>query len=107
MTRIQLQPLERQVVVLVGATSGIGPETARRLAARGAAPASSAPDATDVATIERELMEAVAADVLSMATDVADPAAVARLADETVTRFGRIDSWVHVAGVDLFAPFEE
>ncbi len=107
MTRIQLQPLERQVVVLVGATSGIGRETARRLAARGATLAISARDATDVATIERELMEAGAADVLSTATDVADPAAVARLADETVTRFGRIDSWVHVAGVDLFAPFEE
>lgn len=106
MPPIELRPLDQQVVVLVGATSGIGRETARRLAARHATLVVSARDADDLVALDRELRILGATDVATVVADVAEAAAMRRLAEDAVARFHRIDTWIHVAGVDLFAPFE-
>lgn len=92
------RPLSHQVVVVTGASSGIGRRTAQHLAARGArvVVTSRRADALDelVGEIEADGGEALA--VPADVTSEEDLRAVARAA---VDRFGRIDTWVNVAGV--------
>jgi NAD(P)-dependent dehydrogenase (short-subunit alcohol dehydrogenase family) len=53
------------------------------------------------------LVEDTRGDVAAVPTDVADPAAVYRLADEAERRFGRIDTWVNGAAVSVYARVED
>lgn len=94
------------VVVITGASSGIGRATARRYAARGAR--------LVLASRSRPALEHVAGDcraagarVLVVPADVADEAAVHALAEAAVREFGRIDVWVGGAGVFAYGRFEE
>jgi NAD(P)-dependent dehydrogenase (short-subunit alcohol dehydrogenase family) len=83
------------VSVIVGAGSGIGAATARRLASEGAIPV--------LLDINLPAAEKVAADIpgaTAYATDVSDPRAVDATFEAVLTRFGRIDLLAHVAGVD-------
>ncbi len=95
------KPLDRQVVVLTGATSGIGLATARLLSRRGA-------DLVIVAR-NREALDKLAAELdrpgsgcLAVVADVADEAALDDVASQTIQRFGRIDSWVNNAAAAMF-----
>lgn len=97
------KPLAGRVAVVTGATSGIGAATAQRLVADGAA----------VALVGRreerldELAVFLADDgVIPIAADIADPDAVARVADTVRAKFGRVDLVVANAGAMLAAPFE-
>lgn len=87
-----------QVVVVVGATSGIGRATTLALAERGAdlvlAARSRAPLDELVTRVEAQ-----GARALAVPTDVVDADAVDRLADAAVATFGRIDGWVQAAAV--------
>lgn len=105
--KIEHRALSEQVVVVVGAASGIGRQTALRLAERGARLVLVARDADALATLEPEVRDRGAADVLVAAADVTDPWAMERVANDAVARFGRIDTWAHIAGVDVWATFEE
>jgi NAD(P)-dependent dehydrogenase (short-subunit alcohol dehydrogenase family) len=95
-----------RVVVVTGASSGIGRASALAFAADGA---------TVVVTARRaELLEEVAAacreqgvDAVAIPADVRDPDAVDAVAREAVGRFGRLDVWVNNAAVSLFSPVEE
>jgi len=103
---MKLKPIEQQVVVVVGATSGIGRETALRFADRGAkvvAAGRSTPALeTLVQDINRQGGEAVA-----VTTDTSDFQQVQALANRAVEAYGRIDTWVHAAAVSMYAPFTE
>jgi NAD(P)-dependent dehydrogenase (short-subunit alcohol dehydrogenase family) len=103
---IRLKPLEDQVVVIVGASSGIGRQTAYRMAERGARLVVVARDAPALEALAAELRSGGAADAMAVAADVSMPAAMTMVADQAVDRFGRIDTWAHVAGIDVWAPFE-
>ncbi|WBB69852.1 SDR family NAD(P)-dependent oxidoreductase [Micromonospora sp. WMMD812] len=94
-----------RVVVVVGATSGIGRAAARAFAGRGdrLVLAARAPQA--LADVRGECA-AVGAEVLTVPTDVTTPGALDALAEATVDRFGRIDVWVHTAAVTAYGPFE-
>ena len=94
------------MVVITGASSGIGRAAARRLARRGSALALCARSPEPLAEIAAEC-EAGGAEVLYRALDVADEEAVEGLAAATVERFGRLDVWVNNAGTIAYGPFEE
>lgn len=86
--------MDSKVVVITGASSGIGAALAERLAARGAAVAL-------VARREPEL-RAVAArcgpHALAIVADMTRREEVRRAVDETIARFGRVDVWINNAG---------
>jgi NAD(P)-dependent dehydrogenase (short-subunit alcohol dehydrogenase family) len=94
------------VVVVTGASSGIGRATALELARRGARAVVAARSDEPLETLVGEC-RAFGADALDVPTDVADAEAVDRLAQAAVEHFGRIDAWVNNASVSLVATFEE
>jgi short-subunit dehydrogenase len=100
------RPLEEAVVVITGASSGIGRAAALRLARRGASLALCARSPAPLAEVAAQCETAGAA-TLQRPLDVADEDAVESFAAATVERFGRIDVWVNNAGVMAYGPFAE
>src|SRR3954452_19711468 len=101
MPDITLKPASQQVVVVMGASSGIGRATAARFAKEGAKVVVAARGEQGL----RSLVEEIRADggeAIAEVADVTDPAQMYR----AVTEYGRLDTWVHVSGVLLVAPFE-
>jgi NAD(P)-dependent dehydrogenase (short-subunit alcohol dehydrogenase family) len=94
------------VVVVTGASSGIGRATALEFARAGARVVLAARRADALEELARECRDA-GGEALAVPTDVTDEHAVQRLAQTAVDRFGRLDVWVNNAGVTLFARFEE
>lgn len=92
------RPLSEQVVVLVGASSGMGRATALHMAARGARVVAVARNAAALESLVEEI-RAAGGEALAIpgdATSEADMRAVARSTEE---RFGRIDTWINNASV--------
>jgi NAD(P)-dependent dehydrogenase (short-subunit alcohol dehydrogenase family) len=94
------------VVVITGASSGIGRATAHKLALRGARLVLSARSAASLEAAADECRKS-GADVLTVVADVAAEDDVVRLKDAAVQRFGRVDGWVHTAAVIAYGRFED
>lgn len=90
-------PLAGHVVIVTGASSGIGAATARSLARRGAKPVLAARSVERLEALGAELGEAA----LVVPTDVTRGADVARLVERTLAHFGRIDALFANAGLYL------
>lgn len=99
-------PLEQAVVVITGASSGIGRAAALRIARRGGSLSLCGRSPQPLSELAREC-EAAGAAVHFQALDVADEAAVEAFAGATVARFGRIDVWVNNAGTMAYGEFSE
>ena len=96
-----MTPLENQVIVITGASSGIGRGTALG-AARGGAKLVIAARGGEALDTARAEIEAAGASVIAVPTDVADDAQVDALARRAMEHFGRIDTWVNNASVSIY-----
>mgnify|MGYP001316316811 CR=1 FL=1 len=94
------------VVVVTGASSGIGRATAHAFAERGASVLLAARRAEMLEDAARECRD-LGGDAVAVRTDVTDEGQVERLAREAIERFGRIDVWFNNAGVGVFGRFED
>lgn len=95
-----------QVVVVTGASGGIGRATARAFAARGAHVGLVARGEKGLAGAAQDV-EAAGGKACVIPTDVADPQQCEAAAEETERAFGPIDVWVNVAFTSVFAQFSE
>ena len=103
---VKLKPLEGQVIVITGASSGIGLATARKAAKAGAAVVLAARNAEALRAVCEDI-EAEGGRAYAVPTDVGDPAEVEKLARAAIARFERIDTWVNDAGVGLFGELQD
>ncbi|WP_235174740.1 SDR family oxidoreductase [Tomitella biformata] len=95
-----------QVVVVTGASGGIGRATARAFGARGANVALIARGTTGLDAAGAEV-RAAGGVALAIPVDVSDAEAVDAAADQIEETIGPIDVWINVAFTSVFAPFTE
>ena len=95
-------PVHDQVMVITGASSGIGLVTARQAARRGARVVVTARNEAAVTKLAQEIEASGRGAAAAVAADVSDERALRRVAEAAMRRFGRIDTWVNIAGVSLY-----
>jgi len=103
---MQLKPINQQVVVVVGASSGIGRDTAMEFARRGAKVVVAARNQEGLHSLV-EAIQRIGGEAIAVIADTADFEQVKAIADATMAAFGRIDTWVHNAATGMVAPFED
>ena len=101
--KYDLKPINQQVIVITGASSGIGLVTARMAAERGARVVMAARSEESL----REIANQLGANVTYVACDVAEEEDLRSVADHARTRFGQIDTWVNNAGVSIYGKLLE
>ena len=104
--KINLKPINEQVVVIFGASSGIGRQAALDFAERGAKVVVASRSEEGLKTLVAEI-EAKSGEAYYLIADAADFAQVKAVADGTVEKFGRLDTWVHSAAAFLFGTVEK
>ncbi len=104
--KINLKSIDGQVVVVFGASSGIGRLAALEFAKKGASVCVAARGCEGLKTLVEEI-EAGGGKAFYAVADAADFEQVRAVAKKTVERFGRLDTWVHAAATFIFARFEE
>lgn len=92
-----------RVVVITGASSGIGAATAERLAAEGARVVLSARRADRLEALVASIRN-TGGEAEFLASDVTDAGAMLDLADRAIETYGRIDVWINNAGVMPLSP---
>ncbi|MBL9023205.1 MAG: SDR family oxidoreductase [Myxococcales bacterium] len=103
---VSLKPLSEQVMVITGASSGIGLATALLAAERGAAVVLTARSGETLANVAKQV-RAAGGRAIHVVADVADRGQLQAVADEAIGTFGRIDTWVNDAGVSIYGRLDE
>lgn len=102
----ELKQIKDQVIVITGASSGIGLATAEEAARQGAKLVLAARSGNALRDITRRL-DPAGQNVIAVTCDVSDPKQVQHVADQAIARFGRIDTWVNNAGVSIFGRLDQ
>jgi NAD(P)-dependent dehydrogenase (short-subunit alcohol dehydrogenase family) len=102
----RLKPIKDQVVVITGASSGIGLATAQEAARLGARVVLASRDPVDIQKAA-DGITAKGGKALAIVADVGDQGSMEALAQQAVDAFGRIDSWVNNAGVSIYGLLQE
>lgn len=101
-----LKPLNQQVIVITGASSGIGLATAKRAAEQGAKlvlAARSLRTLNEIVTV----INAQGGEAVAIEADVSKAQDLERVGNAAAQRFGRIDTWVNNAGVAIYGRLDE
>lgn len=103
---MKLKPLTDQVIVITGASSGIGLATAQAAAEAGAKLVLAARSLETLDLICADINEA-GGSAVGVAADVASREDVENIARTALDEYGRIDTWVNNAGVSIYGKLEE
>jgi NAD(P)-dependent dehydrogenase (short-subunit alcohol dehydrogenase family) len=103
---MQLKPIDQQVVVIFGASSGIGRETALRFAARGAKVVVSARSEEGLQSLVEEI-KSNGGEAIAVPANATNLEQVRTVAETAVREYGHLDTWVHAAAVAVYATFEQ
>ncbi len=96
--------MKNKVVIITGASSGIGKALAYEFASRGARLVLGARRTERLSEIEEEL---TTTEILSVKTDVSDENDCKNIIEKAIERFGKIDVLINNAGISMRALFEE
>lgn len=102
---VKLKPLREQVMVITGASSGIGLATARQAARAGARLVVTGRNGAALGSLVDEI-RAAGGDAIQVVGDVGSKADLQRVVEAAIERFGGFDTWVNNAGVGLFGPVD-
>ncbi len=103
---ISLKPVSEQVIVITGASSGIGLATAESAAEQGAKLVLAARSGETLDEVAARLSQN-GAEAMAVDADVANRVDVEQIALAAIERFGRIDTWVNNAGVSIYGRLDE
>lgn len=106
MSSIELKPLNEQVIVITGASSGIGLAIAEAAAKEGAKLVLAARSEQALLDIV-ELLSADGAAAISVVADVSNRGDLEAVASAATSKFGRVDTWVNDAGVSIYGRLDE
>ena len=98
--------LKDKVVIITGASAGIGEAVARLLASQNCRLVLAARSSEKLNQLATEL-ESGGVECLVVQTDVSNSDQLKNLVDQTIERFGRIDVLVNNAGIECFYHFEQ
>jgi short-subunit dehydrogenase len=99
--KLKLKPINEQIIVITGASSGIGLATARMAAKRGAKLMLAARSEEALRSLVSEL-ESSGAKAAYVAADVSREEDISRIADTAIERFGGFDTWINNAGGSIY-----
>ncbi|TWI57603.1 short-subunit dehydrogenase [Pseudomonas duriflava] len=102
---IRLKPLHEQVIVITGASSGIGLATAKLAAEQGARLVLAARNEEALQDIQRNLD--AGGTVVTVVADVGQQENVQKIADKAMEAFGGFDTWINNAATSVWGKFEE
>ena len=95
--------MQNKVVVVVGATGGIGAAVVHKLAMSGASLVLAARNSSRLATLAAELNQ----QVLTVPTDITSPEQVDSLMEKAIAEYGQIDILVNAAGVGILKQYHK
>ena len=99
--------MQEKVIVVVGATGGIGSALTRKLVGEGASLVLAARDSRRLAALVSEIPSAYQNQVLTVPTDITDPDEVETLMSKAVAQFGQIDALVNAAGAGVMKQYNK
>lgn len=103
---VKLKPLDQQVIVITGASSGIGLCTALMAAEQGAKLVLAARSEDVLQSMEKEIKSS-GGEAVYVVADVADRQQVEKIAQAAISHFGRIDTWINDAATSIYGRLEQ
>lgn len=103
---IKLKNVEDQVILITGASSGIGLATAEMAARRKAKLVLTARSEKTLGDVVHRL-NAQGAEAIAIAADISDRDQLQQVADAAIKQFGRIDTWINNAGLSIYGRLDQ